>query len=862
VGREIGKGVRQLKVSKAVIGLLVTLAFTIPVIVAVPALGQPSLNGNVESDFAGPGVLIISDPLGDVGMPDTPPGVSGWDMKDLRLSYSAAGDTMYVGINTFTILGDADGDGNPSVTSTYLSALGGTDVPNLGPLEAAAVYFDLNQDGIWDVIAGISAATDYSGWSVNVFTYLSGPPYFSPPLNFGTELLGHRGAISPNPDGAHPDLEFTITNWSTLPGHDASAGFKVGAFLGSFSDDGIGEDFLEGSFGPSIDIEKLVSKDNVNFFDADNVTSALDVNAGDSVYFKYIVTNTGNETLTNITLSDNAHNVSGITKTDPLAPLASFNGTIGPITAASGLQTDVATATGDWDGFTLQDTDPANYFGSGPLIDIEKLVSKDNVNFFDADDAASALNVKTGDSIYFKYIVTNTGNVELTNITLSDNVHDVSGITKTDPLAPLASFQGIIGPITALSGLQTDVANATGDWGGFTVQDTDPANYFGGAPAIDVEKLVSKDNVNFFDADNATSAVDVNASGSVYFKYIVTNAGNVTLTNITLSDNIHNVSGITKIDPLIPLASFNGTIGPITALPGLQTDVATATGDWDGYTVQDTDPANYFASAPAIDVEKLVSRDNVNFFDADNVTSAVNVSICESVYFKYIVTNTGNVTLTNITLSDNAHNVSGITKTDPLTPLASFNGTIGPITPLSGLQTDVATVTGDWDGHTIQDTDPANYFGLVPGIDIEKYTNGEDADYEPGPYISVNSTVTWTYIVTNTGGVDLTNVAVTDDKLGPIGGTIPSLPVGANVTLSVSGIAIAGQYANNATVVGHCGAVNVTDWDLSHYYNRPTVVGWETYPINKVRVLLPWIGLFAAIIAGTSLLVLRRRYLR
>jgi hypothetical protein len=36
-------------------------------------------------------------------------------------------------------------------------------------------------------------------------------------------------------------------------------------------------------------------------------------------------------------------------------------------------------------------------------------------------------------------------------------------------------------------------------------------------------------------------------------------------------------------------------------------------------------------------------------------------------------------------------------------------------------------------------------------------------------------------------------------------------------------------------------------------------VGWATYPINKVRVLLPWIALLAAIMAGVSLLVLRRR---
>jgi hypothetical protein len=37
-------------------------------------------------------------------------------------------------------------------------------------------------------------------------------------------------------------------------------------------------------------------------------------------------------------------------------------------------------------------------------------------------------------------------------------------------------------------------------------------------------------------------------------------------------------------------------------------------------------------------------------------------------------------------------------------------------------------------------------------------------------------------------------------------------------------------------------------------------VGWETYPVSKARVLLPWIGLFAAIAAGFGFLVLRRRW--
>ena len=38
----------------------------------------------------------------------------------------------------------------------------------------------------------------------------------------------------------------------------------------------------------------------------------------------------------------------------------------------------------------------------------------------------------------------------------------------------------------------------------------------------------------------------------------------------------------------------------------------------------------------------------------------------------------------------------------------------------------------------------------------------------------------------------------------------------------------------------------------------PTV-GWEASPIDKLAVLAPWIALFAVIVAGASLLVLRRR---
>ena len=53
-------------------------------------------------------------------------------------------------------------------------------------------------------------------------------------------------------------------------------------------------------------------------------------------------------------------------------------------------------------------------------------------------------------------------------------------------------------------------------------------------------------------------------------------------------------------------------------------------------------------------------------------------------------------------------------------------------------------------------TDPSHYFGVQSSIDVEKATNGEDADNAPGPYLPVGSPVTWTYVVTNTGNTELT----------------------------------------------------------------------------------------------------------
>lgn len=135
----------------------------------------------------------------------------------------------------------------------------------------------------------------------------------------------------------------------------------------------------------------------------------------------------------------------------------------------------------------------------------------------------------------------------------------------------------------------------------------------------------------------------------------------------------------------------------------------------------------------------------------------------------------------------------------------------------------------------ITDSDPSHYCNpnvAAPAINIKKYTNGDDADLPTGPQIPVGGTVNWTYIVTNIGNVDLTNVIVTDDKGVTVTCPQTTLAIGANMTCTGTGIAVAGQYANIGSVVGTPvgGGNPVTDNDPSHYFGYiPAAVGNQVF---------------------------------
>ena len=234
---------------------------------------------------------------------------------------------------------------------------------------------------------------------------------------------------------------------------------------------------------------------------------------------------------------------------------------------------------------------------------------------------------------------------------------------------------------------------------------------------------------------------------------------------------------------------------------------------------------------PQIDLEKLTNNnqaDNPLDPDVPVVTPGDNVT------WTYQVTNTGPIDIVEVTLLDDQ--IGAVTN---LVDNGNGDNILQPGeiwiyqavgTAIEGLYRNEAGVTGRAEsGRTAMDSDTSHYRGVLANINIEKLTNDNQADL-PGdpdiPVIPVGNSVTWTYLVTNTGGLDLTNVVVTDNVLGTISNIIDMgdgdgvLSPGETWVYSASGIATAGAYQNTGRVDAFAAESQqtVNDTDDSRYF--------------------------------------------
>ncbi|NPA28207.1 MAG: hypothetical protein GXN91_04100, partial [Epsilonproteobacteria bacterium] len=123
------------------------------------------------------------------------------------------------------------------------------------------------------------------------------------------------------------------------------------------------------------------------------------------------------------------------------------------------------------------------------------------------------------------------------------------------------------------------------------------------------------------------------------------------------------------------------------------------------------------------------------------------------------------------------------------------------------------------EGEHYRDLDAGLVCQICSKIDIEKFTNDQDADEAPGPMLVVGSKVTWTYKVKNISNADLSEIKVIDSQEGEISCPKDTLAPAEFMICTHEGIVKEGQYENIATVTSVNPLGNrVEDSDPSHYY--------------------------------------------
>jgi len=282
------------------------------------------------------------------------------------------------------------------------------------------------------------------------------------------------------------------------------------------------------------------------------------------------------------------------------------------------------------------------------------------------------------------------------------------------------------------------------------------------------------------------------ASGTdIPFNILVKNTGGVLLTNVVVSDTLVSACSL-NIGSLAAGATNTYTCTALNVTKGF-TNVAAVTGTNGCVTVKDQDPST--VKIASIDIRKQAEGpDSRTFASGSNVP------------FEIAVTNTGEVPLTDVVISDTL--VPGCTNT--FASLAAGETKTYSCTAVNVTKgfTNIASVTGKADQVTVSDEDPSTV--QIADIDISKQAEGPDSRT-----FTSGSDIDFEITVTNTGEVDLTEVVVTDELVPGCAKTIGSLAVGETQSYTCTIKNVTEGFTNVAKVTGKSDEVVVSDEDPS-----------------------------------------------
>ncbi|MFQ5399226.1 MAG: hypothetical protein ACE5E7_06465, partial [Anaerolineae bacterium] len=280
-------------------------------------------------------------------------------------------------------------------------------------------------------------------------------------------------------------------------------------------------------------------------------------NVGEAVTYTYTVSNSGDVSLVNVSASD-----------DRLGPITLSSTTLLPGESATGTASYLVTE-GDLPGpisstVTAEGTPPVGAAVSSSDGAVIGLTFNPALQIV---EQASSQSIHIGSSVAFLYTVTNIGDVTLTNVTASGNMVGSISLDKTT-LAPGESANGTAVYTSSENNLPNPMISSVSATG------TPPVG-----PAVLATD--STDIVLTFNAALEVSQVSGITAGNVgdtiTYTYVITNVGDVTLINLTATDNHAGflTLGATKLAPggstaatgvyVIQLSDMGGPIENVVA---------------------------------------------------------------------------------------------------------------------------------------------------------------------------------------------------------------------------------------------------------------------------------------------------------
>ncbi|MFF7294237.1 DUF6923 family protein [Microbacterium sp. NPDC008134] len=492
------------------------------------------------------------------------------------------------------------------------------------------------------------------------------------------------------------------------------------------------------------------------------------VDAGDTIRFTFVVENTGQVELTGIAVSDpKVGDV--LCPVSTLAPGASqtceaantYVITADDVTAGSVDNTATATATTpDGESFTSTPSSTSTpTTAPAPSLTVVKSANPSEAAEFEA-----------GQEIVYSFVVTNTGNVPLNDIEVEDT--DFTGTGTLSPVdCPVATLptgeQTVCTATYTLTQDDVDAGSVTNSAvaggtppGDDTPMTSDPSTVTIpsiAAPGLTVEKTASTESL-------------ITAGQEITYSFRLENTGNVTLADLTVNETEFSGTGelgdvVCPSESLVPgqfiicTATYTATQEDVDA-GGELSNTATAGGTTPGGDPTTSDPSTSdvpVIQAPALTVQKT----------ADVVAAEVG----QTVTYSFLVSNVGNVTITDPTVNEVEFSGTGelseivcpaettLAPSADITCTATYVVTQADID--SGELSNTATVTGTTPGGEPTDpsepstetvtTDPLPALSVVKTADVEQVT-------------SVGQIVTYSFVVTNVGNVTISDVAVDEGE--------------------------------------------------------------------------------------------------